>query len=459
MGDIVFSPDLTVPDALVLRNLADDIERHKALKRRADPGDRDEGYASTGSSTAAKDATQEDYGISTERDAEDLRKMNGLNDPESEDFEPTVISMLDVPDIKARLPTVVYDYVVVPYIALAQKVVRHETDVVMLTHLLLYLGTSLPSALFLFYRFSYLHAIIHVAMQGWYMGPYTLMMHQHIHMRGILSRDGPWLLRLVDAGFPYVTDPLMGHTWNTYFYHHVKHHHVEGNGPDDLSSTLRYQRDDWRHFLHYVGRFLVLIWIDLPRYYLRKGQPGNAVRAGGWELSNYVAIYACWCLNPRAATFTLLVPLFFMRIALMVGNWGQHAFVDRDEPDSDFRSSITLIDVPSNRLCYNDGYHTSHHLNPMRHWRHHPAAFLRQKATYAAEKALVFHDIDYFMMTMRLLRRDYAYLAARLVPVGAQMDLSMAQREELLRAHTKRFTEEELKVKFGGKEGEGEKSK
>jgi hypothetical protein len=30
----------------------------------------------------------------------------------------------------------------------------------------------------------------------------------------------------------------------------------------------------------------------------------------------------------------------------MTGNWGQHAFVDEVEPDSDFRSSITLIDVP-----------------------------------------------------------------------------------------------------------------
>jgi hypothetical protein len=29
----------------------------------------------------------------------------------------------------------------------------------------------------------------------------------------------------------------------------------------------------------------------------------------------------------------------------MVGNWGQHAFVDNEEPDSDYRSSITLIDV------------------------------------------------------------------------------------------------------------------
>ena len=30
----------------------------------------------------------------------------------------------------------------------------------------------------------------------------------------------------------------------------------------------------------------------------------------------------------------------------MIGNWGQHALVDEVEPDSDFRSSITLVDVP-----------------------------------------------------------------------------------------------------------------
>ena len=86
----------------------------------------------------------------------------------------------------------------------------------------------------------------------------------------------------------------------------------------------------------------------------------------------------------------------------MIGNWGQHAFVDEAEPDSDFRSSITLIDVPSNRYCYNDGYHTSHHLNPRRHWRDHPISFLEQKLTYASEGALVFHNIDYLMITFKL---------------------------------------------------------
>ncbi len=51
----------------------------------------------------------------------------------------------------------------------------------------------------------------------------------------------------------------------------------------------------------------------------------------------------------RPTLFVLILPFTLMRIGLMVGNWGQHAFVDADEPDSDYRSSITLIDVPVRR--------------------------------------------------------------------------------------------------------------
>lgn len=47
----------------------------------------------------------------------------------------------------------------------------------------------------------------------------------------------------------------------------------------------------------------------------------------------------------RPAIFVFVMPLVLMRAGMMVGNWGQHAFVDADEPDSDYRSSVTLIDV------------------------------------------------------------------------------------------------------------------
>jgi hypothetical protein len=67
-----------------------------------------------------------------------------------------------------------------------------------------------------------------------------------------------------------------------------------------------------------------------------------------WELGNYATIILLLRHNFKAGLFAFLLPLLVMRLGLMIGNWGQHAFVDADEPDSDYRSSITLIDVPVN---------------------------------------------------------------------------------------------------------------
>ena len=117
-------------------------------------------------------------------------------------------------------------------------------------------------------------------------------------------------------------------------------------GPNDLSTTIRYQRDDLFNFLHYVGRFLLFIWIELPLYFYRKSKPQLAIRALLSELASYALMYSMYRLNPRAATFALLIPFVQLRLGLMIGNWGQHALVDELEPDSDFRSSITLVDVP-----------------------------------------------------------------------------------------------------------------
>jgi hypothetical protein len=102
----------------------------------------------------------------------------------------------------------------------------------------------------------------------------------------------------------------------------------------------------------------------------------------------------------------------------------------------------------SNRHCFNDGYHTSHHLNPLRHWRDHPAAFIKGKEQYAAQHALVFHDIDYIMITVRLFMRDYKTLARCMVPMGDQIAMSLEERMAHLKTLTRPFTEQELRQKF-----------
>ncbi|KAI1141948.1 hypothetical protein F5Y05DRAFT_422217 [Hypoxylon sp. FL0543] len=454
MDPIIISPELPRNDVVLLRNLADDIERCQQNPGSAKSSGR---VATKHDSAPGRKVVNGTVGRddSSSRDERDLASMKALNDPASQDFEPTVFVSVDLQDLSSRLHPVVYRHILLPYVKWAQGIARHPRyvpthmrDVVMVTHLILYFTTSVPSAIWLYYHFTYLHGIIHFVMQFYYLGTYTLMMHQHIHGGGVLRKHP--LIHLFDVAFPYITDPLMGHTWNTYYYHHVKHHHVEGNGPDDLSSTIRYQRDNVWHFLHYVGRFYFLIWLDLPLYFLRKDRPTFALKAAFWELFNYATLLTLFRLNCRPTFFVFLLPLMLLRAGLMVGNWGQHALVDADEPDSDYRSSITLIDVPSNRYCFNDGYHTSHHLNPRRHWREHPVHFLANKETYSSEHALVFHNIDYLEITIRLLLHHYEHLARCMVPIGErQIKMTIEQRAAMLQRCTRRFSEDEIREKFG----------
>lgn len=317
------NPYLTQPDLVVLSNLFHDVQHHAP----------DLGVKKEQRSEATTNAV-----VLKNHDKGDIARLKALNDPDSPAFQPTVFVTWDDGDI----PEVINYYVVRPYVRVAKRIVRHSTDVVFLTHILMYLFVNLPSAIWLFHSFTWVHAIAHAIFTGWCTGSFTLLMHNHIHNNGVLAKDWFWL----DAAFPYLTEPLMGHTWRSYYHHHVKHHHVEGNGPDDLSSTVRYQRDDLWHFLHYFGRFFLLIWLELPLYFVRKNKPGLALRSASLELLSYAFMYSLTRMNWRASLFVLILPFVMLRIGLMAGNWGQHALVDEFDPNSDYRSSITLIDVP-----------------------------------------------------------------------------------------------------------------
>lgn len=337
---IVFDKALTKADYAVLQCLTRDIKAASASparKLKREEFDYDSGLGSGESSSSSGD---EATAVARQDEARDIATMKASRNPDSAKFEPTIVMSVD--DCHSNLHPLVNKYLLQPYVRQARRIVRHETDVAMITHLILYFTTSVPSALFLFRHFTYTHGIFHFIMQMYYVGTYTLMQHQHIHQRGILAKR----YGLFDAVFPYVLDPLMGHTWNSYFYHHVKHHHVEGNGPDDLSSTIRYQRDSLPDFLHYVGRFFFLVWFDLPLYFLRKNRYGMAFKAAGSEFATFGFYYLMsQVVGSKATFFVYILPFLMLRMGLMVGNWGQHAFVDNEEPDSDFRSSITVIDV------------------------------------------------------------------------------------------------------------------
>ena len=101
----------------------------------------------------------------TSHNEETVKKLQALNDPQHSDFEPSVVFTWDLRDL--RLYPWLDRWILQPYIGLARRIVRHETDVVMLSHILLYLTTSVPSAVLLYYRFSWTHGVLHWLMQSY----------------------------------------------------------------------------------------------------------------------------------------------------------------------------------------------------------------------------------------------------------------------------------------------------
>lgn len=222
--EVPYDPSLTQPDIAVWKNLQFDIQVY----------------------------AQKDVGILAKHDyGTTLGFLHSLNNTEDSSFQPTVFTGWGQDDI---LPFI-QEHLICPFTTWATTVVRRPTDVVFLIHIILYSPASVPSAVTLYTYFTWSHAILPWLMQAYYCGPFTLMLHNHIHNNGVLAPE----YAIFDSAWPYVLEPLMGHTWDSNYYHHVKHHHLENNGPDDLSSTIRYQRDNLFHFVLFVAQFLILV--------------------------------------------------------------------------------------------------------------------------------------------------------------------------------------------------------
>jgi fatty acid desaturase len=93
-------------------------------------------------------------------------------------------------------------------------------------------------------------------------GPFGLMLHCTSH-RPFFNQKNAWL----NYYLPWVISPFFGQTPETYASHHLAMHHRENNLEDDLSSTMHYQRDSFRHFLLYFGRFFFMVIPTLAWYF------------------------------------------------------------------------------------------------------------------------------------------------------------------------------------------------
>jgi fatty acid desaturase len=259
-------------------------------------------------------------------------------------------------------------------------------------------------------RLWYFAPVYWVALVFGLLDRFTLMLHCTSHRQLFKPK-----YRALNYVIPWVIGPFFGQTPDTYFAHHMGMHHNEGNMPEDLSSTLRFQRDRFGHWLMYWGRFMTVGLPDLCRYMLRKNRSRlfRRIVVGEGAYWSTVAVLGYFNLGATVAVF--LAPLVVIRSLMMMGNWGQHAFVASADPDNDYHSSITCINSRYNRRCFNDGYHIGHHLSARAHWTELPVEFDDNQVEYGRQDAIVFEGIDFFMVWLFLMTGSWSRLARAFV--------------------------------------------
>lgn len=218
---------------------------------------------------------------------------------------------------------------------------------------------------------------------------------------------------------PMLLLPLFGVPSGLYRFHHCVMHHSENNWyPKDLSSTEPYQRDHLPHFLIYWLRYLIGIWVELPMYAVKAKRWPMVLQCLSFEVA-YVGLVALLCqMNPAATVWTLVVPLVVTSLALMLGNWSQHIFVDPDTPSSPDGMAYNCVQFSGNQRSFNDGYHVIHHQNSRLHWTQLPQKFM-DNVLKGTVSGLVFKGIGFFDVGVAVFLGRYSYLSKHLLRCGS----------------------------------------
>jgi len=319
--------------------------------------------------------------------------------------------------------------------AIFGRMVNEERDLVFVDLALSQTLVLFPFAALLFWKFHWALGLVYVALIGLYwLGPYVLMLHNVSHRR-LFKRK----YELLNFYIPCVLAPFFGESPMSYFAHHVGMHHPENNLREDLSSTMRFQRDSFIDFMRYFLRFFFGILIELPAYFVRKNRKRLIGHALGGEFSLWVIMAIGFYFNWQATLVVFVAPYIVCRFGMMAGNWAQHAFVDARAPENCYRNSLTCVNSTYNRRCFNDGYHIGHHVKATRHWTEMPGDFLANQEHYAREEAIVIEGVDFFIVWLFLMLKRYDWLAKRMVDLGEPR--TIAQRIALLRERTARIAE------------------
>ncbi|BDS14679.1 fatty acid desaturase [Aureispira anguillae] len=280
----------------------------------------------------------------------------------------------------------------------------------------------------IFPTYSLYLAPIHLLIYLWLLGPFITMFHD-IHHHPLLKHKMANKLLISLVGL------INGIAPHGYFCHHIIMHHPEENGEKDTSSTRPYQRDSLKDFSHYYFSFM-FGFFPLVNYLKTSKNKQKTREAYKFMLSGLLYTLSTLLLlliHPIAAIAIIIIPTIITRSFLIVGNWGEHAFIDPANPENTYTNTVNLLGH-YNKTSFNVGFHIGHHLKPKLHFSLLEQDFNDNIITYAQEDSIVFTDIHYPHLWFYLMTKNYSLLAQKYVQLPGRPKRSKQQIIALLKS-------------------------
>jgi fatty acid desaturase len=320
------------------------------------------------------------------------------------------------------------------------KLIRDERDLPFIYLTIKITLTLVPVAALMYIPFVegwiwWLAAAVYFYLNNFvFKGPFGLMLHCTSHRPWFKKKYG-----IMNLYLPWFIGLFFGQTPETYASHHLGMHHRENNMEEDLSSTMNYQRDSLRDFVKYFLNFFLLGVLPLVKYFDSRKQPKLVKKVIRGEVFFVLMCVGLCFVNWPATVMVFILPFVISRLIMMMGNWAQHSFVDPEDPANLYKNSITCINTPYNKKCWNDGYHISHHIKPAMHWTEHPNHLQENLSEYVENKALVFEGVEFLYVWTNLMGKRYERLASHLVNINGMFN-SKEEAIRIMKSRTAKFS-------------------
>ena len=221
-----------------------------------------------------------------------------------------------------------------------------------------------------------------------------------------------------------------GHVPEGYPMGHMRIHHKHDNGPDDVTSTVFYNRTQAIRFMIYLFEFM-LFWtgISIAYHFYQRNRMDECRRMITGMVVYYLFIGIVMYFNFWFAFGYILLPHLSTIIFLAAINYTWHAWTDPNDLKNIYKNSITVLEGQYN--VYNEDFHVEHHKRPQTHWEEYPVNYQKHLNEYAANRAIVFQDTQAFEIFFWLLFGSYDKMADHMVDLNN--DMSQEDKIKLLK--------------------------